>query len=418
MALTNLQNTKLGFLNTLEPNSYDIAYDPNDLVDPISANLNIRSQEDVFKRRNVFDGVSEFLGVVIQVDDKPYKKNTGLVNSLAVAAGITNTVRRYKIHVPEMHAALGNPCEFGYFDRAANPTEDMGLAEQIVGMHPWYITQTFASLFNSPTLGDIVKIKFAKGPSSGKQIEAQIIEVVGKYESAFYNTECEGVLTSLFNNSSNASTLAQASNPNSSVFTTGEGLEDSSLVLSSPFVGNYTVTSIVQYRRNFSATSLAKDPDLQSINGRPHAGTDYGMPVNTLLLACATGVVKYTNPSGGQLNILHYDAKTKTYYLAIYHHLSNIVVSNGQNVYRGQTVAYSGNTGLYSSGPHLHIEIRKCDANGTVFGYSSEEEFYSNVIDGRKAFSRPGVQYSASEAALVENEIAIATINSAIQATG
>jgi murein DD-endopeptidase MepM/ murein hydrolase activator NlpD len=186
-----------------------------------------------------------------------------------------------------------------------------------------------------------------------------------------------------------------------------------------PFVGNYAVTSPVTYRRNFKPETLAKDPDLQQRNGQPHAGTDYGMPINTLLLACATGkVLSATNPASGDLSILHYDAKSKTYYVAVYRHLNSISVAAGASVYRGQIVAYSGNKGLYSSGPHLHIEIRKSDANGSVLGYSNEEEFYSNVIDGRKAFSRPGVQYTATEAALVENEIAIATINSAIQATG
>ena len=40
----------------------------------------------------------------------------------------------------------------------------------------------------------------------------------------------------------------------------------------------------------------------------------------------------------------------------IYGHLSKTVVRKGQDVARGMTVGYVGNTGL-STGPHLHYEV-------------------------------------------------------------
>lgn len=45
-----------------------------------------------------------------------------------------------------------------------------------------------------------------------------------------------------------------------------------------------------------------------------------------------------------------------------YLHLSGYIASVGDSVSQGQPIAYTGNSGAWKTGPHLHFEIR---INGT-----------------------------------------------------
>ena len=86
-----------------------------------------------------------------------------------------------------------------------------------------------------------------------------------------------------------------------------------------------------------------------------HEGLDFGARPGTPIYAPADGVVIYSGKKPGFGNTLSID---HGYGLeTIYAHAKSLNVKKGQQVKRGYLIAQVGNTG-YSTGPHLHYEIR------------------------------------------------------------
>lgn len=85
----------------------------------------------------------------------------------------------------------------------------------------------------------------------------------------------------------------------------------------------------------------------------PHAGLDFAVPIGTAVHAAMDGTVLGYQPVGrtGRYVFLSHPGNRNTYY----GHLSQPLVSPGQQVKAGQQIALSGNTGR-STGPHLHWE--------------------------------------------------------------
>jgi len=88
-----------------------------------------------------------------------------------------------------------------------------------------------------------------------------------------------------------------------------------------------------------------------------HAGMDIGLPVGTPLLAAADGKVLRAVGTNSSDAGIHVDLQHTSGAISRYLHMSQLAVSPGQSVAKGQLLGLSGNTGL-SSGPHLHFEIR------------------------------------------------------------
>ncbi len=87
-----------------------------------------------------------------------------------------------------------------------------------------------------------------------------------------------------------------------------------------------------------------------------HNGIDIAGPVGTFIYAADDGVVTkalYTNRGYGVYIEIEHGG-----YQTLYGQCSELLVSVGEEVKRGQIIAYMGSTGN-STGPHLHFEVKK-----------------------------------------------------------
>ena len=89
---------------------------------------------------------------------------------------------------------------------------------------------------------------------------------------------------------------------------------------------------------------------------RFHSGVDFGADYGSMIRAADRGVVIFAGWYGGYGNAVIIDHGNTT--TTLYGHTSELYVSEGQSVERGQPIAAVGSTGL-STGPHLHFEVRQ-----------------------------------------------------------
>lgn len=89
---------------------------------------------------------------------------------------------------------------------------------------------------------------------------------------------------------------------------------------------------------------------------RFHSGLDIGADYGAVIYAAERGVVIFAGWYGGYGNavIIDHGGNITT----LYGHTSELYVTEGQAVQRGQAIAAVGSTGL-STGPHLHFEVRQ-----------------------------------------------------------
>lgn len=97
---------------------------------------------------------------------------------------------------------------------------------------------------------------------------------------------------------------------------------------------------------------------------RFHAGTDFGAPTGTPVVAARSGqvaIADYIGGYGATVVLDHADYNQQT----LYAHLSQILVPPGTWVKAGTVIGLVGSTGN-STGPHLHFEVRQLTDRGWV----------------------------------------------------
>jgi len=91
--------------------------------------------------------------------------------------------------------------------------------------------------------------------------------------------------------------------------------------------------------------------------GSTHKGIDIGISTGDPIKAVAAGTVTFSGWSevgyGNMIKITHADG-----WVSLYAHLMQCLVFSGMNVSQGQVIGLGDSTGN-STGPHLHLEIRK-----------------------------------------------------------
>lgn len=110
-----------------------------------------------------------------------------------------------------------------------------------------------------------------------------------------------------------------------------------------------------QITQGFGPTSFALEPALGPYK-HFHTGIDLSAPQGTPVVAAADGVVVAVGHGAlgyGNYVVIAHGAGIAT----LYGHLLQTKATVGQTVKRGQVVGLEGSTG-YSTGPHLHFELR------------------------------------------------------------
>lgn len=90
-------------------------------------------------------------------------------------------------------------------------------------------------------------------------------------------------------------------------------------------------------------------------NENKHYGVDIVMPENSPVHSISEGIVvfaEWTSETGFVIIIEHLNGLT-----SIYKHNSSIIKLQGDRIETGEIIAFTGNTGSLTTGPHLHFEL-------------------------------------------------------------
>ncbi len=120
-----------------------------------------------------------------------------------------------------------------------------------------------------------------------------------------------------------------------------------------------------------------------AFNGGRHYGIDYGTPSGTTIKAPTSGTVSKLHNQGGGLVAKLLSGKFTQFFM----HLSEILKTG--RVKQGENFAKTGNSGQWTTGPHLHYQVEKGNsADITNRNTMDPDKFLSGKGGGSKAASK------------------------------
>lgn len=190
-----------------------------------------------------------------------------------------------------------------------------------------------------------------------KQLESQLSEYKAQAEK-YAELERQAIAKE------EAARKAAQNNPNNSGSSNSSGSSNGSGTVNNPYTGgklgwpcpsSSRITSQYGYRILFGVRDF-------------HTGIDIGASTGTNIVAAESGTVILANYgwNGGYGNyiIINHGNGITTRYA----HASQLYVSAGQTVSKGQVIAAVGSTGN-STGPHLHFEVRENGSHKNPLNY-------------------------------------------------
>ena len=118
---------------------------------------------------------------------------------------------------------------------------------------------------------------------------------------------------------------------------------------------------------------------------RMHNGQDFEVPYGTEIVATGAGtVIEAGWNSGGFGNYIVIDHGYG--YQTVYGHLSEIKVTKGQDIKRGDLIGLSGSSGL-SSGPHLHYQVEEFGKHENPVNFFNNDVSVDEYNDMIQAFA-------------------------------
>jgi hypothetical protein len=188
-------------LNPFTRGSNSYYHDAEELTDKKSSLLAIYNEDNYVNRTNVFHGVTTYEGIVI---DEP-KLLTSLTrdqqSSFTDLDVTDNNKYAMKVHIPELHSIIGNPCDVGDLKQLS---QDQKKAETInrIKNHPWFVGDTSDNILTSTrvTFGSIVSVSFEKSPEGGATINGIFNSLVEPSSIQSIEDLCDKKLSEIYNN--------------------------------------------------------------------------------------------------------------------------------------------------------------------------------------------------------------------------